>query len=64
METLEYVILETGEQLDQIIYEKNIAGELSQEELETVYNCLRQWSEISQRLLRLLTSRDGNFFTP
>ena len=54
---IENLILEAGERLNQVVYEKYLAGTLSQEELESVYSRLRQWSKTSEQLLDLLEGK-------
>ena len=56
-EQIEAILLDTEEELSEMVYEEYLSGEIVQEELETVYNTLREWSSTSQRLLSLLGSR-------
>ena len=53
-ERAEELVLKADAKLSEEVYERFVQGTLSLERLETVYSTLREWSELSERILRLL----------
>jgi hypothetical protein len=50
----EETVLLAGEQLNEAVFQRYTDGELSSEDLQSVYNLLREWSRLSEELLKLL----------
>jgi hypothetical protein len=52
----EETILLAGERLNEAVFQRYTDGELSFEDLQSLYNLLREWSRLSEELLELLNS--------
>jgi hypothetical protein len=52
----EETVLLAGERLNEAVFQRYTDGELSSEDLQSVYNLLREWSRLSEELLELLNS--------
>jgi hypothetical protein len=50
----EETVLLAGEQLNEAVFQRYTDGELSSEDLQSVYNLLREWSRLSEELLKFL----------
>jgi hypothetical protein len=51
----EETILLAGEQLNEALFQRYTDGELSSQDLQSVYNRVREWARLSEELLKLLT---------
>lgn len=54
MHQVEELLLQTGDGLNEVAYEQFVEGHLSTEGLETLYSGIREWSKLSEQLLKLL----------
>jgi hypothetical protein len=52
----EETVLLAGERLNEAVFQRYTDGELSSEDLQSVYNLLREWSRLSEELLKLLNA--------
>ena len=53
----EETVLLAGERLNEAVFQRYTDGELSSEDLQSVYNRLRELSRLSEELLKLLNCR-------
>jgi len=50
----EEIFIQTAQEAGDVIYERFVAGEITQEDLAVAYTRLRQWTIETERLLSLL----------
>ena len=53
-EKVEDAVLFAGEHFSEAVYQKYLAGDLSQDELQEIYNLVSRWMAESEQLLKML----------
>lgn len=54
-DSLEDIILDAGDRLSNVAYERYTTGQMTQQELKEVYKLLSEWTARSERLLAIMS---------
>lgn len=54
VDTAEEAVLQAGDKLSEVAYERYTTGRISQSQLKEAYRLLAEWTKRSEKLLRLM----------